>query len=84
MVESKKTAVILCGGFGSRLGTLAKKLPKSLVKIHGFPILWYIINILKDSLPTRVGLLAVSKGHNQEYIRQLYDYGQLDFGESRL
>ena len=49
MVESKKTAVILCGGFGSRLGTLANKLPKSLVKIHGFPILWYIINILKKN-----------------------------------
>ncbi len=39
---------------------------------------------LKDSLPIGVHLLAVSKGHNQESIRQLYGYGQLDFGESRL
>ena len=31
-----------------------------------------------------VSLLAVSKGHNEESIRKLFSYGQLDFGESRL
>ena len=36
-----KTAVILCGGSGTRLGLLGKKIPKSLVKIHEYPILWY-------------------------------------------
>ena len=41
-------------------------------------------NIIKDSLPLGVRLLAVSKGHNQESIRHLVNYGQLDFGESRL
>ena len=44
-----KTAVIFCGGSGTRLGLLGKKIPKSLVKIHGYPILWYIINILKKN-----------------------------------
>ena len=39
---------------------------------------------IKDSLPLGVGLLAVSKGHHPESIRQLYSYGQFDFGESRL
>ena len=39
---------------------------------------------IKDSLPLGVGLLAVSKGHAQESIRKLSDYGQFDFGESRL
>jgi len=39
---------------------------------------------IKDSLPLGVSLLAVSKGHNQESIRQLSGFGQLDFGESRL
>ena len=42
-----KTAVILCGGTGTRLGLLGKKIPKSLVKIHEYPIIWYIINVLK-------------------------------------
>ena len=40
------TAIILCGGRGSRLGILGKKLPKTLVKINNRPILWYIINSL--------------------------------------
>ena len=39
---------------------------------------------VKESLPLGVSLLAVSKGHHQESIRQLFGYGQLDFGESRL
>ena len=42
-----KTAVILCGGKGTRLGALGKKIPKSLVKIHKNPIIWYIIKILQ-------------------------------------
>jgi len=40
--------------------------------------------IINDSLPVGVNLLAVSKGHNHESIRKLSSYGQLDFGESRL
>ena len=39
---------------------------------------------IKDSLPSGVSLLAVSKGHPSESIRELSGYGQLDFGESRL
>tara|TARA_B100000700_G_scaffold304568_1_gene377360 strand:- start:159 stop:818 length:660 start_codon:yes stop_codon:yes gene_type:complete len=40
--------------------------------------------IIKRSLPPGVSLLAVSKGHHHESIRELFGYGQLDFGESRL
>ena len=39
---------------------------------------------VKDLLPPGVSLLAVSKGHAQESVRKLFDYGQLDFGESRF
>ena len=39
---------------------------------------------IKVSLPQGVSLLAVSKGHHQELIRNLASLGQLDFGESRL
>ena len=42
-----KTAVILCGGLGSRLGNLGKKIPKTLVKVHGKPIIWYIVKFLQ-------------------------------------
>ncbi len=44
-----KCAVILCGGKGSRLGSLAKKIPKTLVKIQKKEVLWYIIKYLKYS-----------------------------------
>jgi len=42
-----KTAVILCGGKGSRLGELGKSIPKTLVKVQNRTILWYILNIQK-------------------------------------
>ena len=44
--KNLKTAVILCGGKGTRLGALGKKIPKTLVKIHKYPIIWYIIKEL--------------------------------------
>ncbi len=39
---------------------------------------------IKESLPLGVSLLAVSKGHPSSSVRKLSDFGQLDFGESRL
>ena len=45
----KKTAVILCGGKGTRLGALGKKVPKTLVKVQNKEILWYILNHLKKN-----------------------------------
>ena len=39
---------------------------------------------IKDLLPVGVNLLAVSKGHHPGSVRKLSEYGQLDFGESRL
>jgi glucose-1-phosphate cytidylyltransferase len=44
-----KTAVVLCGGKGSRLGSLSKKLPKSLLHIKNKPIIWYILRNLKKN-----------------------------------
>ena len=44
-IKNTRTAVILCGGRGTRLGSVTKKIPKSLVKIKGKPIIWYILKI---------------------------------------
>lgn len=41
-----RLAVILCGGRGSRLGPITESLPKSLVKVHDKPILWYTFLML--------------------------------------
>ncbi len=39
---------------------------------------------IKNRLPAGVSLLAVSKSQNEESIRDLAGFGQVDFGESRL
>lgn len=44
-----KTAVILCGGKGTRLGNLGKKIPKTLTIVQGKPIIWYIIKSLSKN-----------------------------------
>ena len=44
-----KTAIILCGGKGTRLGELGKKIPKTLVRIQSKPILWYIMKSLQKN-----------------------------------
>ena len=49
MIKKERTAIILCGGKGSRLGELGKKIPKNLVNVQEKPILWYILNILKKN-----------------------------------
>ena len=43
----KYNCVILCGGYGSRLKQLTKKIPKPLLKINNKPFLYYLINNLK-------------------------------------
>ncbi len=48
-----------------------------MISLNGF-------HQIKESLPSGINLLAVSKGHPQETIRYLSSYGQVDFGESKL
>jgi len=44
-----KTVIILAGGFGTRLQTVTKDLPKPLANINGTPFIKYLIeNLLKD------------------------------------
>ena len=47
MKRKIRTAIILCGGRGTRLGNITKKIPKTLVKVQGKEILWYLIQFLK-------------------------------------
>ena len=39
---NERWVVILCGGRGSRLAPITNTIPKSLIKIHEKPILWYV------------------------------------------
>ena len=35
--------VIFAGGYGTRLAELTSEIPKPMVEIGGFPILWHIM-----------------------------------------
>ena len=40
-------AIILAGGFGTRLAQIIPDLPKPMAPIAGRPFLWYLLNVLK-------------------------------------
>ena len=42
----KVCAIILCGGKGTRLGNVGKKINKTLIKYKGHPLIYYIIKYL--------------------------------------
>ena len=40
--------VILCGGLGSRLGDITKRIPKPMVKVNQIPIIQHIMEYIKS------------------------------------
>ena len=52
------TAVILCGGRGTRLRASAPDLPKPLVEVGGLPIVWHVATIFARQGVERVLLLT--------------------------
>ena len=67
-MEYFRSAVVLCGGRGTRLGALGKKLPKTMIKIQGKEIIWYIINILKKN---KFNQIILPLGYRGNMIRKL-------------
>jgi|TARA_B110000881_G_C18478225_1_gene465035 glucose-1-phosphate cytidylyltransferase len=67
MKRNKRSVIILCGGKGTRLGDLGKKIPKTLVKIQGKEILWYIIKFLKKN---KFNHLILPLGYKAELIKK--------------
>lgn len=62
-------AVILAGGFGSRLSEETILKPKPMVEIGGRPILWHILNIY-----ARFGVdeFIIALGYKGEYIKEYF------------
>ena len=71
-----KCAVVLCGGKGSRLGSLGKKIPKTLAKVQNKEILWYIIKYLKLSGFNHIILPLGYKGNQiKQFIKRNKSFG---------
>lgn len=44
-MDTDSPVVILCGGQGTRIREASERLPKAMVEIGGYPILWHIMKI---------------------------------------
>ena len=81
----KRTAIILCGGKGTRLGSLSRQIPKCLVKIHSHPIIWFIINILKKNSFNHFILPVGYKGKMiKDYVKKDKLLKNLNIGQSNI
>lgn len=67
-MKNFRSAIVLCGGKGTRLGALGKKIPKAMIKIQGKEIIWYIIKILKRN---RFNQIILPLGYKGNMIRKL-------------
>ena len=55
--------VILCGGYGTRIRDVAEELPKPMIPIGRFPILWHIMKYYASYGHTDFVLCLGHKGH---------------------
>jgi len=55
--------LILAGGMGTRLGEETKLIPKPMVEIGGYPILWHIMKIYSHYGYNDFVILTGYKGH---------------------
>jgi NDP-sugar pyrophosphorylase family protein len=66
-------AMVLCGGYGSRLGEMAENTPKALLSLNGKPIIYHSINLLSRGLGIRKFLLVT--GYLGEKIKDYFKDG---------
>ena len=64
--------VILCGGLATRLGSLSKNTPKSMMDVNGKPFLQYQINYAKQYGVTDIVLCV---GHLSDHIKDYFGDG---------
>lgn len=66
--------LILAGGMGTRLGEETKLIPKPMVEIGGYPILWHIMKIYSHYGYNDFVILTGYKGHViKDYFLNYYD-----------
>jgi glucose-1-phosphate cytidylyltransferase len=79
-MENNIPTVILCGGKGQRMQPFTNTVPKPLLKVHGKPILWYILKTLKKYGFHRIIFPLGYKGNMiQEYVLREFSNSEFDF-----
>jgi D-glycero-alpha-D-manno-heptose 1-phosphate guanylyltransferase len=68
-------AIILAGGFGTRLKSVVKETPKPMADINGVPFLEILLKFLKKQNIKRV---ILSVGYKKEYIKNYFKSNFLD------
>lgn len=75
-------AIILAGGFGTRLKHVVKDVPKPMAPVCGKPFLWYI---LKDLKAKGIEHIVLAVGYKKECIREYFGTSfqgvKLDYSE---
>lgn len=61
---------IFCGGLGTRFGNITKDIPKPLIEVGGFPILFHVMKIYADQGFTEFVLLL---GYRQKLIKDWFN-----------
>lgn len=77
-VQTISEAIILAGGFGTRLQEAVPDVPKSLAPVAGRPFLYYVINYLRSQGITRI---IFSLGYKHELIEEFLrkEFPSLDY-----
>jgi glucose-1-phosphate cytidylyltransferase len=74
-------AVILAGGLGTRMQELTNVVPKPMVSIGGFPILWHIMKIYEHY---GVNDFAVALGYKSEVVKEYFSNYRLRANSIRI
>lgn len=67
--KGKMEAIILAGGFGTRISTVVKDVPKPMAPVNGKPFLQYVLNYLIDFGFERI---ILSVGYKKEVIKDYF------------
>ena len=70
--ENQKCALMLCGGLGSRMGSLTENTPKPLLLIHEKPIIWYSFwSLYKNGFRNFILPLGYLGNNIKKYINEI-------------
>lgn len=75
---TEKFAMIFAAGKGTRLAPLTEQTPKALITLNDKPILWYIVNKLKNAGFTNI---VINVHH---HAKQIIDYIDYEFAQAGL